>query len=53
MNKFPGAKIIKYGSNDVTLHAFDLFLSSKISRNVKKKHLFMEQDIKEPILQLN
>jgi hypothetical protein len=37
MNKFPGTKIIKYGSNDVTLHAFDLFLSSKISRNVIKE----------------
>jgi hypothetical protein len=37
INKFPGAKIIRYGSNDVTLHAFDLFLSTKISKNIIKE----------------
>jgi hypothetical protein len=37
LNKFPGSKIIRYGSNDVTLHAFDLFLSTKISKNIIKE----------------
>ena len=37
LNKFPDAKVIRYGSNDVTLHAFDLFLSTKISKNIIKE----------------